>query len=227
MGYMTEGELLFAQIEDLLKRARELVIKETGEPLDPTVASAQAKKYAVREENLARIFASRVSVNPDSVVDNSPTSYSVAVQNIGEDTTVTVVNLRGYQAGGIGAESIRFFFFSKKPSFDPEAFFCHGERVGVNTPIYLYISKHMDGPTRLEVEALLKSGQILSTSLDTIYVFDKEGNYGKISVFPKSVSDQRPDLWKHPSLKHIASEANTIDFELVDRALSVIEARVK
>lgn len=112
MGYMTEDESLFAQIEDLLKRARELVTKETGEPLEPTIASAQAKEYAAREENLARIFASRVSVNPD-VVDNSPMGYSVAVQNIGEDTTVTVVNLRGYQAGGIGAESIRFFFSAR------------------------------------------------------------------------------------------------------------------
>lgn len=226
MGYMTEGGLLFAQIEDLLRRARELVKKETGGLLDPTTANAQAKEYAEREENLARVFASRVPINSDAV-DASPTGYSVTEQNIGEDTTVTVVSLDGYQAGGIGAESIRFLFFSKRLFYNSEAFFCYGERVGVNTQIYLYIGKHMDEPTRLEVEALLKDGQILPSSLNTIYVFDKEGNYGKISIFPKSVLDQRLDLWDHPSLKHVASEASTADFELVNRALSVLEEKAK
>lgn len=223
---MTEDELLFERVDDLLKRARGIVKKEEGERVDPTTARSKAKEFAVREEKLVGLFTGHFSAETCDV-DDSPTGYNIVKQNIEDGTTVTVVGLRGYQAGGIGAETIRLLYFNRKPLRNPDFILYFSETVGVDTLIYLCVGKHMDEQTRLGVETLLRGEQILPTSLDTIYVFDKNGNYGKVSVFPKSVLDQRPDLGNHPSLKHVLSEVTTADFRLVDKALLVLESRLK
>lgn len=88
----------------------------------------------------------------------------------------------------------------------------------------LRIGKHMDEPTREQVEHLLATENIKPTDLFTMFIF-RDDHYAQISGFPGSIIDPlgRENFDKSGSGKLVLSDFTDTSVDTVDRTLSVLE----
>jgi len=93
----------------------------------------------------------------------------------------------------------------------------------IDTQTKLQIGKHTDPKTQPQAEGLLASDQIIKSNLYTVYVLGPGDRHGKISGFPRSIIDDRPDVGdiELPN-KHVVVDIGPEDVLLISRALDLL-----
>ncbi len=196
-------------VEEFLRQQRNTHNKNQ---LDPEMARREAQGLAGMMDEITKLME----------------DYPLAYPHGGEITPRVFLEKSEFQLrisshiealSGIGGKFIIFSHDFKKHSGD------FPERVGVDSLNRLDIGIHTDPPTREQIEQIQTPEDI--NILQSIYFFDKGGNYGKVISLPRTVSDNRDDISNlGTTQKYVEAEMTAGDFELAGISLSMIKNRL-
>lgn len=178
-------------------------------PINPEVASEMAKKLAEKVDHLAKLITAEFGEKgPTSVLIDDHSFYRVDAD--GQFN----VDCHAEPIGRYGQGHLGFGFFPHES---------YHSAVGVETEYRLTVGMHTDEKTREQfLEEEKRQGGKPRGQNDTLYFFDKDGNYGKVSIIPHYFKDSRKTLMSGHSAKPVVSEMTAGDFELAGAALQTL-----
>lgn len=190
--------------------------KSERPPLNPERASMVAKEFAEQEERLAELIKVQLDGKGSVVLENR--AFFSGYEK-GRQFSVSCFNEH------IGQGYVDFGFF---PVGEP-----YHLAVGVETDYRLSVGVHTDEATMKQYsDEEKRQGGRAKGQINTMYYFNRDGRYGKVSVFPEYIEDSRHNLMPRSRLdrdpnpsKFVVSEMTIGDFETAGTALALLMKR--
>lgn len=98
----------------------------------------------------------------------------------------------------------------------------------------IHLKLHGDEKTMQQVEELAQSDPSILRSLETVFVFNADGKFGKLVTLPGAIDDERTPVYiykswdtpKEDQKKYYKSPVSPRDFEIVGRGLNMLKGEL-
>lgn len=209
-----ENEGLFTDIQRYLN--------ETRRENDATVRTRMID-FAARSEGIIALLPS------DNLNSHYFEHVTVWQRRVDEATTRTSMGLYRSRFPKLQVERIELHHHEIEDGKTPKNTVLDiAPHIELNRMNQLYIGTHMDEETRKQAQDLLESDNIKEGSLFSIFMFDRDGNFEKITALPRLIIDQREEVQSGDvSTKYISSPITSRDLELIEYSLLQLEAQVQ